>query len=135
LERSFKTQNVPCVPSLPASFSCQMVQVRRLTDLTDRPAASKNGTPQNGQLVRGKGPGDRMKNKAKDNGRKWMWWFLAVVVALQLYFVKELLAAFALFAMGFAAIAFVVSSVYALQKGWEVAVVRVAESGHPVVLA
>ena len=62
-----------------------------------------------------------------------MWWFLAVVVAFQLYFVRELLAAFALFAMGFAAIAFVVASVYMLQTGWEVAVERVAESGHPVV--
>src|SRR5215469_2033242 len=71
--------------------------------------------------------------KTKDNGRKWMWWFLAVLVALQLYFVRELLAAFALFAMGFAAIAFVVASVYMLQKGWEVAVARVATSGNPVV--
>jgi hypothetical protein len=62
-----------------------------------------------------------------------MWWFLAVLVALQLYFVRELLAAFALFAMGFAAIAFAVCGVYMLQKGWEVAVERVAESGHPVV--
>lgn len=62
-----------------------------------------------------------------------MWWFLAVVVALQLYFVRELLAAFALFAMGFAAIAFVVVSFYMLQKGWEVAVERVAASGQPVV--
>jgi hypothetical protein len=74
-----------------------------------------------------------MNTKTKDNGRKWMWWFLAVVVALQMYFVKELLAAFALFAMGFAAIAFVVVSVYMLHKGWEVAVERVAESGNPVV--
>ena len=74
-----------------------------------------------------------MKTKTKDNGRKWMWWFLAVVVALQMYFVKELLAAFALFAMGFMAIAFVVISFYMLHKGWEVAVERVAESGHPVV--
>jgi hypothetical protein len=74
-----------------------------------------------------------MKTKTKDNGRKWMWWFLAVVVALQLYFVQELLAVFALFAVGFAAIAFVVFSVYLLQKGWEFAVERVAESGHPVV--
>jgi len=74
-----------------------------------------------------------MKIKTKDNGRKWMWWFLAVVVALQMYFVKELLAAFAMFAMGFAAIAFVVVSFYMLHKGWEVAVERVAESGHPVV--
>jgi hypothetical protein len=74
-----------------------------------------------------------IRSKAKDSGRKWMWWFLAIVVALQLYFVRELLAAFALFAMGFAAIASVVVGVYLLQKGWEVAVERVAESGHPVV--
>lgn len=72
-----------------------------------------------------------MKNK--DNSRKWMWWFLAVVAALQLYFVWELLAAFALFAMGFAAIAAVIASLYMLQKGWEVAVARVADSAHPVV--
>jgi len=52
---------------------------------------------------------------------------------LQLYFVWELLAAFALFALGFAAIAFVVASLYMLQKGWEVAVARVADSNHPVV--
>jgi hypothetical protein len=71
--------------------------------------------------------------KTKDKSRKWMWWFLAVLVALQLYFVRELLAAFALFAMGFAAIAFVVVSVYALQKGWEITVRKVAESGRPVV--
>jgi hypothetical protein len=72
-----------------------------------------------------------MKNK--DNSRKWMWWFLGVVVAAQLYFVWELLAAFALFAIGFAAIAFVIVSLYMLQKGWEVAVSRVADSNHPVV--
>ncbi len=35
-----------------------------------------------------------MKNK--DKSRKWMWWFLGVVAALQVYFVRELLAAFAL---------------------------------------
>jgi Mg2+/citrate symporter len=74
-----------------------------------------------------------MKTKTKDNGRKWMWWFLAVVLALQMYFVKELLAAFALFAVGFAAIALVVFGLYMLHKGWEVAVQRVAESGHPLV--
>src|SRR5258705_11162592 len=71
--------------------------------------------------------------KTKDNGRKWMWRFLAVLVALQLYFVRELLAAFALFALAFAAIAFVIVSLYMLQKGWEVAVARVADSSHPVV--
>src|SRR3979490_1854284 len=71
--------------------------------------------------------------KTKDNGRKWMWWFLGVLAALQLYFVRELLAAFALFAMAFAAIAFVIVSLYMLQKGWEVAVGRVADSNHAVV--
>jgi hypothetical protein len=75
----------------------------------------------------------RIRMKNKDNSRKWMWWFLGVVVALQLYFVWELLAAFALFALGFAAIAFVIASLYMLQKGWEVAVARVADSNHPVV--
>ena len=72
-----------------------------------------------------------MKNT--DNGRKWMWRFLGVLAALQLYFVRELLAAFALFALAFAAIACVIISLYMLQKGWEVAVARVAESNHPVV--
>jgi hypothetical protein len=72
-----------------------------------------------------------MKNK--DNGRKWMWRFLGVLVALQLYFVRELLAAFALFALAFAAVACAVISLYMLQKGWEVAVTRLAESNHPVV--
>jgi len=72
-----------------------------------------------------------MKNK--DKGRKWMWWFLGVLAALQLYFVRELLAAFALFAVGFAALASVVISVYMLQKSCEVAVQRVADSSHPLV--
>src|SRR5260370_8446075 len=74
------------------------------------------------------GTEDRMKTK--DSGRKWMWWFLGVLAALQLYFVRELLAAFALFALAFAAIAFVIVSLYMLQQGWEVAVGRAAES-HP----
>lgn len=71
--------------------------------------------------------------KIKDNGRKWMWRFLGVLAALQLYFVRELLAAFALFALAFAAIACVVIGFYMLQKSWEIAVVRVAESNHPLV--
>lgn len=71
--------------------------------------------------------------KTKDKGRKWMWWFLGVLVALQLYFVQELLAAYALFAIGFAAITFAVLSIYMLQKGWEVAVQRLAASSHPAV--
>jgi hypothetical protein len=71
--------------------------------------------------------------KIKDSNRKWMWWFLGVVLALQLYFVRELLAAFALFALGFAGIALVVMSLYMAQKVWEAGVQRVADSQHPVV--
>jgi hypothetical protein len=69
----------------------------------------------------------------KDNSRKWMWWFLGIVGALQLYFVQELLAAFALFAAVFAVIGAFVVGGYMLHKGWAVAVERAAESGHPVV--
>lgn len=72
-----------------------------------------------------------MKNK--DKGRKWMWWFLGIVGALQLYFVRELLAAFALFALGFAAIAALVVGIYMAQKTWEAGVARLAESNHPAV--
>ena len=74
-----------------------------------------------------------MKNS--DKGRKWMWWFLAAVVAVQMYFVRELVAAFALFTLGFAVIAFVAGSLYMLQKTWAVAVERVADSQHPVMVA
>ena len=73
--------------------------------------------------------------KTKDKSRKWMWMFLAVLVSLQIYFVWELLAVFALFAIGFAAIAFVVGSVYMLHRGWALAVDRVADSQHPIMVA
>jgi hypothetical protein len=68
--------------------------------------------------------------KIEDKGRKWMWCFLGVLGASQLYFVQELTAAFALFAIGFAAIAFVLASLYLLQKCWEMVVARVAGSEH-----
>ena len=73
-----------------------------------------------------------MKNK--DKSRKWMWWFLAVVVALQLYFVQELIAAFVLFAIGFAVIALVIGSLYLAVKTWASLVERLANSQHPVMV-
>jgi hypothetical protein len=73
--------------------------------------------------------------KTKDKSRKWMWMFLAALVSLQMYFVWELLAVFVLFAVGFAAIAFVVGSVYMLHRGWAMAVDRIADSRHPVMVA
>jgi uncharacterized membrane protein YciS (DUF1049 family) len=78
---------------------------------------------------------DRGKMKSNDKARKWMWVFLAALVALQTYFVWELLAVFALFAVGFAAIASVVGSLYMLHRVWAVAVERLADSRHPVMVA
>jgi hypothetical protein len=74
-----------------------------------------------------------VQSKLKDKGRIWLWGFLAVIALAQLYVVRELLAAFALFALGFAALALVVASLYMLQKSWELAVVRLAAFRHPVI--
>jgi len=71
--------------------------------------------------------------KTKDKSRNWMWWFLGVIGAMQLYFVRELLAAFALFVLGFGAIALAIGTLYMLHTGWAVAVERLADSKHPVV--
>jgi hypothetical protein len=71
----------------------------------------------------------------KDSRRKWMWLFLGVLAALQLYAVRELLAAFALFVLGFGALAVVVLTLYSLHKTWEAGVAWMAASRHPVFLA
>lgn len=59
--------------------------------------------------------------------RKWMFWILAIAIASQFYAFQELLAIFAFFAIGFGALAFVVLSLYLLQQGWEIAVVRILD--------
>ncbi len=79
--------------------------------------------------------GKELKMKAKDKSRKWMWMFLAALVSLQVYFVWELLAVFALFTAVFAALAFVAGSLYMLHRGWALAVDRVADSQHPIMVA
>ena len=79
--------------------------------------------------------GSQGKMREADKSRKWMWWLLGSIAALQFYFVREVLAAFALFALGFLAIAGAVISLYALQRAWVVTVDRVAESRHPVFVA
>jgi uncharacterized membrane protein YhaH (DUF805 family) len=73
--------------------------------------------------------------KTKDKSRKWMWGILATIAALQVYLVQELLAAFALFALGFLAIAVVIGGLYMLQRAWTVTVERVADSQHPAMVA
>lgn len=72
-----------------------------------------------------------MQTKPKDKGRIWLWGLLAVIVMSQIYFVQELLVAFVLFALGFAAIAFVVASLYMLQHCWELAAMRLADIRRP----
>jgi len=70
----------------------------------------------------------------KDRRRKWMWLFLVVLAALQLYAVRELLAAFALFVLGFGALTLAGFFGYCLLKTWEAGVERLAASRHPVML-
>ena len=71
----------------------------------------------------------------KDIRRKWMWLILVVIASLQIYAVRELLAAFALFVLGFASIAFCVAALYLVQKGWEAGVARAVVSRNPLILA
>jgi len=67
----------------------------------------------------------------KDTRRKWMWWFLIALGATQVYFVRELLAAYALFAVGFAALAVVALGVYLVQKAWEAGLHRAERHAGP----
>ena len=67
-----------------------------------------------------------MQSKVKDTGRIWLGAFLAVIALAQSYVVRELLAAFAIFVLGFAALAAVVAILYTLQKTWELAIAHLA---------
>jgi hypothetical protein len=57
------------------------------------------------------------------------------VAALQLYFVRELLAAFALFILGFSVIAAMIMSLYLAQKVWESGLARLVASQNSWILA
>ncbi len=70
----------------------------------------------------------------KDKLRKWMWLLLVVLAAVQVYAVRELLAAFALFVLGFGAVACCVGVLYFLHKAWEAGVGWAVASRHPVFL-
>lgn len=73
--------------------------------------------------------------KTKDTLRKWMWLLLAVLTVMQFYFVRELLAAFALFILGFALIAILITSLYLAQKVWETGLGQLLASQNSWVLA
>jgi hypothetical protein len=64
--------------------------------------------------------------------RKWMWAGLALAAASQIYLVQELVAAFALFLVGSGAIVLVIASLYALLKGWEMLVARLAPAERTI---
>jgi len=66
--------------------------------------------------------------RTEGKGSKLARWLLLAGVGLQFYFVQELVAAFAFFAIGFVAIAFVIVSLYMLQKGWAAGVSRFTNS-------
>jgi len=68
-----------------------------------------------------------------DAYRAWLWWLLALVAVSQFYFVRELVAAFALFAVVFAAIAFVVASLYMLMEVSGLAFSRLAALRQPAI--
>jgi hypothetical protein len=73
--------------------------------------------------------------KTKDKFRKWMWIGLAAAASLQLYFVRELLAAFALFILVFGLFAGVIVTLYMMQKAWEAGLGAVLASQNRWVLA
>jgi len=104
----------------------------RVEHLSQRRGKSRTITE---KLAEQAAKGREGKMASKDKSRKWMWWFLGIVVAMQLYIVRELLAAFALFALGFAVIGSLFAGLYLMQKAWQLAVVRVAESSHPIASA
>ncbi len=52
----------------------------------------------------------------RDKARKWMWGLLAAFLAVQMYFVRELLAALLLFTIGFATLSGIALGVYGLRK-------------------
>lgn len=66
-----------------------------------------------------------------DRRRSWLWWFLAVVAVSQLYFVRELVGAYALFVLAFAVIAAIVVTLYMLYQVGELAFARIAALRNP----
>jgi hypothetical protein len=70
-----------------------------------------------------------------DKLRKWMWLSLGVAGLSQLYFVRELVAAFSIFALGFAVIASLIGSCYLLQKSWETGLAGLLASQNSWLLA
>jgi hypothetical protein len=68
-----------------------------------------------------------------DTSRKWLWVLLAAGVAIQLYFVQEVLVALAIFAAIFAGVTLLIAGFLVAHKVWEAGVSRLLASQSPVV--
>lgn len=75
-------------------------------------------------MISPKALSERLRDK---KNRKWLWIALAAVVAFRTYYVKEMLAAFILFAVLFAITTVVVGVLYALDLAGQ----RAAEWAEP----
>ncbi|HKV25481.1 MAG TPA: hypothetical protein VJN93_12880 [Candidatus Acidoferrum sp.] len=64
--------------------------------------------------------------------RVWMWRFLAVLAASQIYFLREILGAYLIFAAVFAAVAALVVGVYMMAHAAHLAVTRLSQMRRPV---
>ncbi len=113
-----------------------MGQVRSLDPLVKRSHPNRVGRFEAVvQISLGVNKEGRVRMNIQDQGRKWIWWFLGIIAAMQLYFVRELLAVFAIFILGFAAIGLCIATLYMAQKTWEAGVAQLAASRNPMILA
>jgi Mg2+/citrate symporter len=64
---------------------------------------------------------------------KWFWWTFGVLIALQLYFVRELLAAFVLFTIGFSVLAVIALVFYVVERAGEWSMARVEPHAREIV--
>jgi hypothetical protein len=69
----------------------------------------------------------------KDRFRKWLWMFLGALVALQLYFVRELLAALFLFTLAFAVLACLVLVLFLIEQAGQLSLAWVEPRTRSVV--
>jgi hypothetical protein len=60
-----------------------------------------------------------LKSGTEKKARKWMWFGLAALAAVQIYYVQEMLAALLIFAVLFAVVSVVALTVYLLDRAGE----------------
>src|SRR5260370_1645469 len=131
------TPNFGATEPVPSNHSsCLMGQVRRLDPLVKGSHPNRVGRFEGVvQISLGVNKEGRVRMNIQDQGRKWIWWFLGIIAAMQLYFVRELLAVFAIFILGFAGIVLCIPTLYMAQKTGEAGGAPFAAAPHPVLFA